>query len=346
MAGTSYPPDVSHEEEEKKFRINDAQFMHDLKRIRQLQSFLVQEAVGTAGDQKTTQLFGELNLLRWDAIGGRPPTLEEWNLVETHTREMFANLTEPLRKKFLLGQVPWWVSWLPYGILLVALGSMTLAIEAAQVGLEKANIAGVILPCYLVWQVSLGAIGSVAFIAMNVLSVQQDVTFDLSNRRLMMLRIALGSLFGVVLSLPFGFDGYAKFVAAISHPSLDTSKNLSGSVALVSTQALLLLLPFIFGFSTTVVILVLNRLISGVQALFGGNQDQQGRQQGLNTGKAESLSIRSDAHGTKAGAVLHPKTQTAKPEEPVFAGETPHIADGDGVLSASPMEIVASHSSK
>jgi hypothetical protein len=55
----------------------------------------------------------------------------------------------------------------------------------------------------------MGAIGSVAFIGMNALSVQQDVTFDLNNDRLMVLRIVLGALFGIVLTLPFGFTQFS-----------------------------------------------------------------------------------------------------------------------------------------
>ena len=36
------------------------------------------------------------------------------------------------------------------------------------------------LPFYLVWLMSLGASGSIAFIGMNALSVQQDVTLTLA----------------------------------------------------------------------------------------------------------------------------------------------------------------------
>jgi hypothetical protein len=103
---------------------------------------------------------------------------------------------------------------------------------------------------------------------MNALSVQQDVTFDLSTRRLMLLRIALGALFGLVLTLPFGFEGFMEFIAGItsgSHPVSAEQPQQSKTFGVT----LLLLLPFILGFSTSLVIMILNRLVDAVQAFFG-----------------------------------------------------------------------------
>jgi len=61
------------------------------------------------------------------------------------------------------------------------------------------------LACYFLWTACLGAIGAIAFLSMNALSIQQDVTFDLTNKSLLAVRIVLGSLFGVVLRFPLGF---------------------------------------------------------------------------------------------------------------------------------------------
>src|SRR5258708_29306315 len=80
----------------------------------------------------------------------------------------------------------------------------------------------------------------------------------------MRLRITLGALFGLVLTLPFGFTGFRDFIAGLSGlplPGSDPPK--------VTTQAMLLLFPFILGFSTSLVIMVLNRLVDAVQAFFG-----------------------------------------------------------------------------
>jgi Sec-independent protein secretion pathway component TatC len=118
----------------------------------------------------------------------------------------------------------------------------------------------------MMWLASLGAVGSIAFIGMNALAVQDDATFDLTNHRLIVLRIALGALFGVVLTLPFGFKDFLDFVVGLRSP-VDAAKIPNGSG--VATQSVLLLLPFILGFSTPLVIMILNQFVEAVQSFFG-----------------------------------------------------------------------------
>jgi hypothetical protein len=219
-------------------RINDVQFMHDLKWLKELRSFLIQEAINISPGESDPLSFGTLNLLRYD-ISGRAPTEEEWSKVELFTQALFRLLTEPLRRRCILGGIPMWVSALPIMLALLAVAALFGATRSA---------GPIQLLCYLGWLIFLGAIGSVAFIGMNALSVQQDITFDLTNRRLMILRIALGSLFGLVLTLPFGVDRFKDFILGIT----GVVKSIPADPGkTVTNQALLLLLPFILGFSTS-----------------------------------------------------------------------------------------------
>lgn len=117
------------------------------------------------------------------------------------------------------------------------------------------------MPFYLVWLMSMGAIGSIAFIGMNALLVQEDITFDLLNTRLISLRIALGSTFALVLAAPFAHDGFMKFLQNVLLIKENTSLNVSEGLALI--------LPFVLGFSTSVVITILNRFIEASQTFFG-----------------------------------------------------------------------------
>jgi len=247
--------------------INDEQFIGDLKRLKELRSFLIQEAVGLSTDDSTSLSFGHLNLLKY-SFNGRTPTEAEYSQVERLTQTLFSSLTEPLRRRFIMSEIPGWVSGLSISLAFVALASLVLAIIAQDVALLRLPSSGAnTLPFYLVWLMSLGAIGSVAFIGMNALSVQQDITFDLSNRRLMKLRIVLGALFALVLTLPFGFEGFIQFIGVISRGQIEgdvAQRKIGGP-----TQAMLLLLPFVLGFSTSLVIMVLNRLVDGVQSFFG-----------------------------------------------------------------------------
>ena len=261
--------------------INDEQFIRDLKRLKDLRSFFIQEAVNIDMADSTALSFGKLNLLRFRG-SGRAPTEEEWSLVEQRTQTLFGLLTESLRRRFILGQIPWWMAWLPIIFAGVALASLILALISQQFDLlGQGNPRSNVFPFYLTWLMSLGAIGSVAFIGMNALSVQQDITFDLTNRRLMQLRIALGALFALVLTLPFGFDGFTRFCESIPQPPGSTSQQTATSDVPVTTQTMLLLLPFILGFSTSLVIMLLNQFVEAVQAFFGRRGSGSDRQPSL-----------------------------------------------------------------
>jgi hypothetical protein len=128
--------------------------------------------------------------------------------------------------------------------------------------------------CYLMWIGCLGGLGAIAFVSINALAIQTDATFDLTNRRLIQIRIVLGALFGVVLSIPFGFPDFVEFCQSIADSQLVKTIVSVGATEvkdgeIFTKRAGLLLLPFILGFSTPLVVLVLNRFVDGVSTLFG-----------------------------------------------------------------------------
>jgi hypothetical protein len=258
-AGPAQPSDVKP----GYYEISDDRFLEELQNLKRLCTFIRQEAVWVAAEDSALLKLGELNLLRKASAlaagplstgsgGGRPPTLEEWSAIENRSQRLFALLDDARRRKFAMGDTPGVIAWLPIILAPVALVSAVLEPKLT-------------FELYLVWLLSLGAIGSVAFIGMNALSVQTDITFDLTNRRLMLLRIALGALFGLVLTLPFGFESFVEFCNGIRSPG---SRSAPGAQD-IPIQAILLLMPFIFGFSTTLVILVLNQAMEAVQVFFG-----------------------------------------------------------------------------
>ena len=244
-------------------RINDRQFIQDLKRLQRLRAFLMQETV--SAKEATALSFGRLNLLRYK-LNGREPTQAEWADVERHTRTLFGSLTEPLRRRFVLGEIPVWMAVLPILLALVALTALIGATRQLQDSMYLTPVLKAMLPYYLVWLMSLGALGAVAFIGMNALYVQHDITFDVTNRTLMLLRISLGALFGLVLTVPFGFAAFKQFLGRMIFSELGKEW---GQPTTETTQALLLVLPFVLGFSASLVIMVLNRLVDAAQAFFG-----------------------------------------------------------------------------
>jgi len=128
--------------------------------------------------------------------------------------------------------------------------------------------SGTIILYYITWLITMGCIGAVAFIGMNAISAQDDIAFDISNVRLMVLRVVLGGLFAMVLTIPFGSESFIEFCYFIGTGARDlaASKTDGGNSF---ARALMLTTPFLLGFSTSLVILILNQAIDGIQAFFG-----------------------------------------------------------------------------
>jgi hypothetical protein len=241
------------------YLISDEQFMSDVETLKDLRSFMIQQAVSLKPSEAGRISLGILNLLRYDPKG-RFPSLTEWKLLETHNQQLYEHLTDPLRRKFLYGRIPNWV--IPTaGILgIVAVLSIFLPL-LRPTGRET------ILASFLIWAPALGGVGSIAFIGMNALAVQEDATFDITNNKLIALRVALGALFGAVLTLPVGFPSFLEFLHKLAEGNLAELKEIPTSALL--SQTALLLLPFILGFSTSLVIMILNQFVEAVQSFFG-----------------------------------------------------------------------------
>ena len=261
------------------YSICDKQFMDDVTQLKALRSYMIRQAKSTeAGIIE----LGDLNLLRFDEKG-RSPTYAEWTDLEHRSNELYQHLTEPDRRRFLYGQIPWAVIKTAGVLGAVALGTLIVSFTAAVVMealslIAKAPALGpsatpqVWFYCaeqaykvlffigFLAWVAALGGIGSIAFIGMNALTVQEDATFDITNKKLIGLRVVLGALFAVVLTLPFGYHSFSVFITTLhgAHPIPEPS-----------TTSITLLLPFVLGFSTPLVIMILNQSVEGVQTFFG-----------------------------------------------------------------------------
>jgi hypothetical protein len=169
---------------------------------------------------------------------------------------------------------------------------------------------------YLIWLICMGSIGAVAYIGMNAISAQDDLTFDMSNQRLTILRVALGGLFALVLTLPFGSESFIDFCYFVS-----TGHNLAAAASGAITsqtgtagnsfgRVLMLTAPFLLGFSTSLVILILNQLIDGIQSFFG-KRAEAARYGQPGPGRAAPTRESGSAATTPAVALLPLPTPTS-----------------------------------
>ncbi|POF30238.1 hypothetical protein [Roseibium marinum] len=248
--------------------IGDQKFNKDLATLRGLHSFLIREATTLPENFS----LGELNCLKADGATdkGRPPSDDEWQAVEKKTQVLFALLTDTNRKRFLVSQMPDFLPRIAVWLVAVSIGSMILSVLMAEVTLysKGVNVALMVL-FFLLWLMSLGAIGSAAFIGFNAISVTSDITFDISDTRLIVQRIVLGALFALFFTLPFGFHEFLSFVKSLSNSALNRTTVPTRSEIAFTNQSLLLIMPFVLGYSTSLVILILNRMISAASTLFG-----------------------------------------------------------------------------
>src|SRR5437016_9231630 len=103
---SEFPPPT-----ELRMEIGNQEFMTSLPRLRELRSFLQKEAINIEDDEGHPLSFGGLNQLQL-GYAGREPTLAEWTQLESLTQRLFGLLSTPLRRRFVLGDIPRWVSYL------------------------------------------------------------------------------------------------------------------------------------------------------------------------------------------------------------------------------------------
>src|SRR3954466_13398107 len=94
--------------------VDDENFVASLKRLTELRYFLLQEAVRIPPGKNASIALSDLNPLRLHK-DGRRPTADEWVALEANADRLFGALTEPLRRKFIVGRTSWWISGLSIG---------------------------------------------------------------------------------------------------------------------------------------------------------------------------------------------------------------------------------------
>ncbi|QHO77835.1 hypothetical protein ACH79_39770 [Bradyrhizobium sp. CCBAU 051011] len=237
--------------------INDRKFNQLQSTLTDLCHFMQREGVSIPPEKAHLLVVGKIGRLRkprfWSRETGRVPTEAEWGALETRLQELHSLLGEPCRRGFYISQSKRLLIWMPLVIMVGAVASLF----ATSFIDERWH-----LYCYIAWLMALGALGSIAYISMNALSLQKDITFDIGNKRLLVIRILLGAMFGLILALPFGFGNFESFIRTLRN-------NTPSDAATDAKTAATLLMPFVFGFSTTLVLTIINRLVDAIGVIFG-----------------------------------------------------------------------------
>jgi TRAP-type C4-dicarboxylate transport system permease small subunit len=119
----------------------------------------------------------------------------------------------------------------------------------------------------IVWTVAQGGLGACAFLGTRIATRRSekfavdtlvDVT-DVTDESILRIRIVLGCLFGSLIGVPIGSLAFDKMGNAI----YDSTLSLSPS------DMALIVLPFMVGFSTNLVLAILERFVDSIKTFFG-----------------------------------------------------------------------------
>lgn len=245
--------------------VADPLFVAQIKQYRSGRNFLLEEGIRFEPDHLAALDLTDLYMLRFKE-SGETVNREQWTTLDKAERTLALYFTPELRRKFRLKETRGVIGRWPLLFLTGALASFLASVILPPYFLsgDSAHAAALSsLGAYLIWTISLGGLGAAAFLAVNSLGIQSDTSFDMGDKALIFMRLVVGSLFGFILSLPVSLPAFARFAAE----ALGAAGTRSSDVSLETVA--LILLPFFLGFSTSLVLTVMNRFVSAVETFFG-----------------------------------------------------------------------------
>jgi hypothetical protein len=288
--------------------VADRRFWQQLQSLRELKSFLLSEGVVfTDADLDAIQL-GELDRLAFSPRG-RIPSIDEWREIDKKMNALGKYLNYPLRRKRTLLRLRPYFRTFPLIFLSVAIialfaDSCTRYLLDKQGNL---NFVGTILDfaANLAWILALGGLGTCGYLGTSLMAESRRVAtlpaspspttsispatstspaistpdhstspqssahlitstiaeIDLTDANLIVTRIVVGLLFSFML-------GYPVYQLSEQHPlhTLILGKGSDQNLIKIVGE---ILLPFILGFSTTLVLGIMERFVTAAGSLFG-----------------------------------------------------------------------------
>lgn len=258
--------------------ISDARFAEQLRIVERLKQFVFDEKVSIGPDRLEAIDLGVLNNLKFGATG-RLPTEDEWRTLDKLLSSLVSLLTPELRWKLRIKELKFFFETMP----LMALGVAVLATFYYSLypqllpGIKESDALWNIsyLAALIVWTISQGVLGACAFLGVTIVTARTAVPIttseplavavDITDRSIVIIRIILGAMFAFLIGLPLSYR--AMYTITRNVFEIDPSKGLSSSDLL--RDFLFLLAPFMFGFSTSLVLGIFNKIVRAINALLG-----------------------------------------------------------------------------
>jgi hypothetical protein len=261
--------------------ISDQRFMAQLYELEKLKRFLFEEKVKFQPEQIDSIDLGPLNSMRF-RTSGRSPTTDEWKLLDEKLISLVSYLDVDLRRKFRMRELNYFFGIIPLGFLvtavMVTIGYTTFAFifpVPSSFGRYASFVTLVIL-----WAITLGGLGACAALAVQAMAVKKSSSsessgddqfngdiIDVTDRNMLQIRIIIGCLFAFIIGLPLAIKSLDTLYNALINPKTDTPPQASDIAFII--------LPFILGFSTSLVLAILKRCVIAIQAFFGIPSSQE-----------------------------------------------------------------------
>ena len=176
MAADAPPKDPPPE---GSLEIKDPEFVSQLEYLRRLKTFMITRAIPVTAEAKSALDLGNLSNLNisFFARSRRPPTVQEWKLLDDKTATLISCLPVEERKRFPVTQAartlltPTICFLLMATLVLLAAYAFYPRISQHQDLLEVPVSLTPFFTLYVTWIVLLGALGAIAFILVNALDL-------------------------------------------------------------------------------------------------------------------------------------------------------------------------------
>jgi len=253
-------------------KIGDRLFIQQLDYTRSLITFLIRRQ---ALPEKLSDILANLAALggmRYSPAG-RAASEEEWRKLYAISRGLASELPLEIATAFSIWRLRTFFGLFPLLFLIMGIAALE-AMYFLGYAQGSAWFYFIGLAAVLSWTCALGGLGTSAFFGTSLLAQLASATGDdqaklkvITDGTYLQTRLMIGILFAFVLGLPFG------------HLSLKTaSDSLFKDVVWNSdlfTTVLYILAPFLLGFSTALVLAILERLIEGIKTTLGVGQPVQ-----------------------------------------------------------------------
>jgi len=203
---------------------------------------------------------------------GRAASEDEWRKLYAISRGLASELPLEIATAFSIWRLRTFFGLFPFIFLIMGIA----ALEATY--LEGYAVGGwyyfIGLAAVLSWTCALGGLGTSAFFGTSLLAQLASATGDdqaklkeITDDTYLQTRLMIGILFAFVLGLPFG---HLSLVTASTSLFTDVVWDTE-----LFTKMLHILAPFLLGFSTALVLSILERLIEGIKTTLGVGQPIQ-----------------------------------------------------------------------